>query len=768
MTRQHLNLRNEPIQWLRYWRTQFDGLGLTPDTFGRRIRHALPGGQAEGFAFDVGGNLVYQTNYNGMVITNQYDELNRLTNQSSVNGYQVSYAYDPATGQRVRTTDGSGVTAYGYDRRDRLVLKTVNWNQGPGVSLNYGYDANGNVTNLWSGTAGGVNLAYRYDLLGRLTNVLAGTNLAAGYGYDAVGNLQTAGYGNGVTNRYQYDVLNRLTNLTASTVSGTIARFYYQLGLTGNRTNLSESVNGIGRTYAWKYDALNRLTNETISTLGSVGYGYDAVGNRTNRASGISSLASGSSSYSANDWLTSDQYDANGNTTNSANVAYRYDVLNRLVDYNHGAVTLGYNGDGQRVVKNVGGAVTYYLVDDRNPSGYAQVLEEIAAYAGTTNLTKVYAYGLDLISQEQPGVATNYYGHDGHGSVRYLTDISGGITDTYTYDAYGNLIASSGSTANNYLYCGEQYDPQLKLYYNRARYLNPDTGRFWTMDTFVGDNEDPLSLHKYLYCQGNPVNGSDPLGHSFFGFDGTGNQSDEYCGGIWSPSNVSKMTFESTDPDRHYEIGVGTALGGWDLLGQGFGCRMENRIDTAMQELQADRAKGDMQMDVVGFSRGGVEATEFVNRVADTFPNETIRFVGLFDPVGSVGAPGCFAGYRTQLPARVQNSAEALAKDEDRAFFPETQVNAKAKQWFRGTHSDIGGGWSNHELSDWVLQWMIQQAQSCGVGINLSALKSMYGWVPNENGPINQNHGLMTLFPARRSIYGSYSLGDYFTQACIP
>jgi YD repeat-containing protein len=117
--------------------------------------NALPGGQVEGFAFDLGGNLVYQTNYNGMVITNQYDELNRLTNQISVNGYQVSYAYDPATGQRVRMTDGSGVTAYGYDRRDRLVLKTVNWNQGPGVSLNYGYDADGNVTNLWSGTAGG-------------------------------------------------------------------------------------------------------------------------------------------------------------------------------------------------------------------------------------------------------------------------------------------------------------------------------------------------------------------------------------------------------------------------------------------------------------------------------------------------------------------------------------------------------------------------------------------------------------------------------------
>jgi len=50
---------------------------------------------------------------------------------------------------------------------------------------------------------------------------------------------------------------------------------------------------------------------------------------------------------------------------------------------------------------------------------------------------------------------------------------------------------------------------------SRARYYKPDTGRFWTRDTDEGNNEDPLSLHKYLYCQANPVNGSDPTGHDF-------------------------------------------------------------------------------------------------------------------------------------------------------------------------------------------------------------------------------------------------------------
>jgi RHS repeat-associated protein len=75
------------------------------------------------------------------------------------------------------------------------------------------------------------------------------------------------------------------------------------------------------------------------------------------------------------------------------------------------------------------------------------------------------------------------------------------------------LIASNAAPQTAYLYCGEQFDSDLGLYYLRARYLNPNTGRFWTMDTYEGDNKDPLSLHKYLYCRGNPVNGIDPSGH---------------------------------------------------------------------------------------------------------------------------------------------------------------------------------------------------------------------------------------------------------------
>jgi len=86
-------------------------------------------------------------------------------------------------------------------------------------------------------------------------------------------------------------------------------------------------------------------------------------------------------------------------------------------------------------------------------------------------------------------------------------------TDTYDYDAFGNLIHSTGTTYNNYLFAGEQFDPDLNLYYNRARYLNTRTGRFWSMDTNEGHYQSPLSLHKYLYTSDNPVNLADRSGH---------------------------------------------------------------------------------------------------------------------------------------------------------------------------------------------------------------------------------------------------------------
>jgi len=272
-----------------------------------------------------------------------------------------------------------------------------------------------------------------------------------------------------------------------------------------------------GRTVNYAYDSLYRLTSEAVSSdphnnNGTASYTYDAVGNRKTLASTLPPEGGMTYTYDADDRLGSDQYDADGNTVNSLGTANTYDYENQLIT--HAGVTIVYDGDGNRVSGTEGGVTTNYLVDTQNPTGYAQVVDELQS--GT--VTRTYSYGLERISEGQTlnsAWTPSFYGYDGHGSVRLLTNSAGTVTDTYDYDAFGNLSHQSGTTPNNYLFSAEQYDPGLGLYYNRARYLNTATGRFWSMDTYEGDRQSPLSLHKYLYAMNDPSDVTDPSG-----FDG--------------------------------------------------------------------------------------------------------------------------------------------------------------------------------------------------------------------------------------------------------
>ena len=161
----------------------------------------------------------------------------------------------------------------------------------------------------------------------------------------------------------------------------------------------------------------------------------------------------------------------------------------------------------------MGGTTTQFLVDELNPTGYTQVMDEMVNGA----VTKTYAYGLQRISEDQLIGSTwtpSFYGYDGHGNVRYLTNAAGAITDAYTYDAFGLLTATTGSTPNAYTYSGERFDQNIGLFHLRARDYNPLTGRFETMDPAAGNILNPATLHKYVYAGNNPVNASDPTGLS--------------------------------------------------------------------------------------------------------------------------------------------------------------------------------------------------------------------------------------------------------------
>jgi len=153
------------------------------------------------------------------------------------------------------------------------------------------------------------------------------------------------------------------------------------------------------------------------------------------------------------------------------------------------------------------------LVDDLNPTGYSQVMDEIVGGV----VQREYTYGLQRVSQYQ--VISNlwtpsFYVYDGAGSVRQLANAAGAVTDTYEYDAFGVTLSHTGTMPNNYMYRGEQYDADLGLYYLRARYYNSLTGRFLSRDPEAGKAKIPATLHKYLYAAGDPVNMADPRGRA--------------------------------------------------------------------------------------------------------------------------------------------------------------------------------------------------------------------------------------------------------------
>jgi RHS repeat-associated protein len=383
------------------------------------------------------------------------------------------------------------------------------------VAPGYTYGAAGNLASMASSNTHGVSASYQYDSLNRLSAAVDGNltgSTTTSYTYDSSSNVATVTYPNGLESTFTYDTLNRVSEL-----SSTPATYTYTRGATGNLTGVTESS---GRTAAWTYDGIYRLTNETISLApsgknGSVGYGLDPVGNRQTETSSLSGVSSGTWSFNADDEISSESYDQNGNVTAAVGKAFSYDSENHLMSMTNGSTsaTLVYDGDGSRVAKTVGGVTTYYLVDDLNPTGYPQVVDELTS----STVSRIYSYGLQRINENQPisgSWTPSFYGYDGGGNVRQLTNTAGTVTDSYEYDAFGNEFTVSGPTPNNYLYRGEQYDPDLGLYYLRARYYNPATGRFMSRDPENVDLTDPGSLHRYLYAKGDPVNLADPTGRA--------------------------------------------------------------------------------------------------------------------------------------------------------------------------------------------------------------------------------------------------------------
>jgi RHS repeat-associated protein len=157
------------------------------------------------------------------------------------------------------------------------------------------------------------------------------------------------------------------------------------------------------------------------------------------------------------------------------------------------------------------------LNDSLNITGYSQVIKQTETDLVTGEQANIiHIIGRSKIAQITIKNGTEqelYFTFDGHGSTRVLTDLTGAIAELYAFDAYGNAIGFDPSVAlTEFLYSGEQFDSKIGQQYLRQRYYDPATGRFNRLDPFFGNVNDPQSLHKYMYTNGDPANGIDPNG----------------------------------------------------------------------------------------------------------------------------------------------------------------------------------------------------------------------------------------------------------------
>jgi uncharacterized protein (DUF2235 family) len=221
---------------------------------------------------------------------------------------------------------------------------------------------------------------------------------------------------------------------------------------------------------------------------------------------------------------------------------------------------------------------------------------------------------------------------------------------------------------------------------------------------------------------------------ALYAFDGTWNSDRD---GTEKDTNVCK--FSQACPSSTsvlYQTGVGTRFGiAGRIVGGITGAGALDRITRAIDELKKNYRKGDTDIDIIGFSRGAAIAVEFAHRVFESeiegVKAPPVRFLGLWDCVPSFGIPGNsfnLGWHLNNVPDNVAKCFHALALDERRETFPLNRLSARVgdadqegrlfEVWFRGVHSDIGGGNENIGLSDIALRWMFRGGKRCGVSLD--------------------------------------------------
>jgi RHS repeat-associated protein len=304
---------------------------------------------------------------------------------------------------------------------------------------------------------------------------------------------------NGLKSVYAYDNLSHLLSVLHQSGSTTPDGAAYGVDNAGNRT--SRTPQPSSTTTNFGYDNIYQVLSATQGGTTTESYTYDSVGNRLSSL-GVSPYSNNSSNELTSIPGTTYTYDNNGNTQTKAvgtnTTTYAWDFENRMSSVTlpgtGGTVSFKYDPWGRRIYKSSSSGTSIYaydggsLIEETNSSGTA-----VARYAQNRTID-------EPLAMLRSG-ATSYYEGDGldSGSVTSLSNSAGTLANTYTYDSFGKLTNSTGSTTNPFRYTAREFDSETNLYDYRARYYDPTVGRFLNEDPRYFDSD--VNFYTYVYSR---------------------------------------------------------------------------------------------------------------------------------------------------------------------------------------------------------------------------------------------------------------------------
>ena len=497
------------------------------DHAGRLVEEIDPRGNSSYYQYDVAGQVTRVVDRNSRKRDFTYNDLGLVTEEVWVDGFgntvkTIVHGYDDA-GREISISDGVTAYQYQYDLADRVIYTD---NAGsvdmPQVQLISYYDFEGNRTWLGDNLGGGISYAWNNQRLQSMALYTENYKSAqVGFSYDTVGRLssltRTANwdYTTTINTTFTLDLLDRVTSITHSKGMGedasTLSQFTYGYDVGGRVTNYT----GPEGSLSYALDANGQLLSVTGSRTDN--YSFDANGNRSSNTTAAGNLL-------LNDGKYSYTYDLEGNQKTKTRISdgqvteffwdYRNQLTKAMVKDANGVLLkelrFTYDVEGRRV----GVWVDADGAGPEEPDQVWTVFDGVNPYMdfdGELQTRYLYGPGIDeLFARIGTGEDPQWYLADRLGSVRQIVDASGAVLDEITYDSFGGILSESNSThGDRFKFTGREFSPELGIYYYRARWYDPGSGRFISQDP-IGFSAGDANLYRYV---GNaPGDATDPEG----------------------------------------------------------------------------------------------------------------------------------------------------------------------------------------------------------------------------------------------------------------